>query len=268
MYSASIEDRQVILTDKLTKGLDSFFGQGSMSSSIYDTAWISLIKKKSSDDVMCWLFPQSFQYILNQQQEDGGWVSYASQIDGILNTAASLLATIRHWKDPLQLQSPDPDDLQVRIAKGSTALQSLLSSWDVDRTVHVGFEILVPALLDYLKDEGFEYNFSQQSTLQALNQQKLSKFQPIYLYTPVKTTALHSLEAFIGKVDFDRLAHHKYKGSFMASPSSTAAYLMNSSRWDDECEEYLRYTLAFGAGRKDGSVPSAFPSSIFELTWV
>ncbi|KAF2820523.1 hypothetical protein CC86DRAFT_237655, partial [Ophiobolus disseminans] len=55
----------------------------------------------------------------------------------------------------------------------------------------------------------------------------LAKLDPSLLYGPVQTTALHSLEAFIGKIDFTKLRHRKVKRSMLGSPSSTAAYLMN-----------------------------------------
>lgn len=54
----------------------------------------------------------------------------------------------------------------------------------------------------------------------------------------------------------------------MASPSATAVYLIESSTWDDEAEAYLRTVFEHGAGQGDGGFPSAFPSEMFELSWV
>ena len=54
----------------------------------------------------------------------------------------------------------------------------------------------------------------------------------------------------------------------MAFPSSTAAYLMNVSKWDDEFEEYLRHVVTAGPGWGHGGVPSANPSTHFEYSWV
>lgn len=50
----------------------------------------------------------------------------------------------------------------------------------------------------------------------------------------------------------------------MGSPASTAAYLIHSSRWDDEAEEYLRSLTIAG----NGKVASAFPVSVLEIFWV
>lgn len=54
----------------------------------------------------------------------------------------------------------------------------------------------------------------------------------------------------------------------MASPASTAAYLMNATPWDEEAEMYLRKAVKDGPGKGNGAVPSAFPTPIFEISWV
>ena len=88
------------------------------------------------------------------------------------------------------------------------------------------------------------------------------------LYKQKQYTVLHSLEALVGKIDFDKIAHHKVSSSMMASPSATAAYLMYSTKWDEESERYLESVILNGSGRGSGGVPSAFPTPIFELSWV
>jgi chaperone required for assembly of F1-ATPase len=54
-----------------------------------------------------------------------------------------------------------------------------------------------------------------------------------------QTTLTHSLEAFVGTLDYDQVKNHKMpNGSMLVSPSSTAAYLMNTTEWDDKAEAY------------------------------
>ena len=101
-----------------------------------------------------------------------------------------------------------------------------------------------------------------------LNGKKLAKFSPHMLYRNVQSTFLHSLEAFVGGIDFSKVAHHKRLGSMLGSPSSTSAYLMNASEWEDEAEHYLQIVVHHGAGKGSGLSPSAYPSTIFELSWV
>ena len=103
----------------------------------------------------------------------------------------------------------------------------------------------------------------------ALNAVKLARLGPI-LTSPVQTTLIHTLEAFVGTLDFDKVKHHKMpNGSMLGSPSSTAAYLMNCSTWDPEAEAYLRtvFDHQSSVGNR-GGFPSAFPSTLFETSWV
>lgn len=247
------------------------FGIGSMSCSIYDTAWVSLLTK-IVDGKPQWLFPECFLYLLDTQSDDGSWGlgTSVSQIDGILSTAASLLSLLRHQATPLQLEHVNKKDLEHRAAKALTSLRSQLQSWHVASTVHVGFEVIVPAVLHLLtkEDPSMELSFDGFNDLMKINAEKLSRFRPAYLYGETRSTVFHSLEAFMDKVDFDRISHHATLGSMMGSPSSTSAYLMKASRWDDEAEAYLRHVIQYGPGRGSGGVPSAYPSTYFEFSWV
>lgn len=243
-------------------------GSGSMSASIYDTAWLAMISQ-DIDGETCWTFPECFQYLLETQLESGGWVSYASQVDGILNTMGALLAMLKHsTASSPSPRSPVPWNSELRISKAKENLSSQLQHWDVDICDHVGFEYLVPALMTMLEKYGISFSFPGKKLLLELNQMKMAKFTPELFYGSSQTTALHSLEAFVGKVDFNRIAHQKRFGSIMASPASTAAYLMGCSAWDQEAESYLRSVITGGAGRGGGGVACAFPTTIFEVTWV
>jgi hypothetical protein len=240
---------------------------GSMSCAIYDTAWVAMIAKRV-DGKRRWLFPESFRYILDRQMGNGGWEKYSAQVDSILNSLAALLALKKHAASPGISDSPLPKDLETRIAKAIEFLKVELNNWDVQSTTHVGFEILVPSLLEQLEQEGINFEFRGRPMLMAINKKKLSRLDPAILYKSFKTTAIHSLEAFTGKINFDNVKHHKTFGSMMASPSSTAAYLINASEWDDESEKYISHVIAEADGKGSGGVPSAFPSTYFEFTWV
>jgi hypothetical protein len=57
---------------------------------------------KMVDGEKQWLFPEYLHSILKTQSEDGGWATHASsQTVGILDTAAALLAILRHSLEPL-----------------------------------------------------------------------------------------------------------------------------------------------------------------------
>ncbi|KAF7941448.1 hypothetical protein BELL_0061g00140 [Botrytis elliptica] len=265
MDISNLNTKAQILVQTLTNQVCQQHGSSSMSTAIYETAWLSMITRRTDLGVLL-LFPESFQYILESQAQDGGWETYASTVDGILNTAAALLSIIKF--STTQNSNFSGLDLGPRVALATNRLMIQLQTWDVEKSDHVGFEILVPALLDMLEEYNIKFEFTGRSALQSLRDIKMAKFHPEVLYGPTKTTLLHSLEAFIGKIDFDRIAHHKTHGHFMASPSSTAAYLMNCSAWDREAEVYLRSAITNSIGRGTGSVPCAFPTTIFETTWI
>lgn len=244
-------------------------GFGSFSISIYDTAWLAMIRAPGQPGR--WLFPESFSYLLLSQTKEGMWPTYASPIDGILNTLAGLLALVKHRKSDVEdldsTHSASRWDLPSRIEKARRALELALDHWNVNQTLHVGFEMLVPSLLSQLGEEGLFFQFEGRSALFTLHQKKLSTFIPDIVISPQPTTLLHSLEALVGVVDFGLLKHHctEYGGMF-GSPASTAAYLLYSPEWDSRAQTYLENVIrSYGSS---GGVPSGFPTPIFEVSWV
>lgn len=119
-----------------------------------------------------------------------------------------------------------------------------------------------------VESEGVHFSSSATDSLLAISETKMKNFTPESLYGMEETTLLRSLETLISKFDFSRIRHRTIFGSMMASPASTAAYLMNFSSWDDEAEFYLRRVIQEGAGKGNGAVPSVFPTPIFEISWV
>ncbi|KAL5114027.1 hypothetical protein ACEQ8H_008083 [Pleosporales sp. CAS-2024a] len=266
-----IEDAAISLIRRTWQDCDSERGTGFMSCAVYDTAWISMVTKNIAGE-KTWLFPQSFRYLISTQSEDGSWAvsTTSAPIDGILGTAASLLSLRAHYSEPLDTEAAVLDGIEERIYRATVSLNSQLSNWDVAATSHVGFEIIVPALLKLLRHDANStiLEFADEKVLAQINYAKMSRLNSSHLYGRASSSALHSLEAFIGILDFDKLAHHKVNGSMMGSPSSTAAYLIHVSNWDYEAEAYLCHVVRAGVGKGNGAVPSAFPSMFFEYTWM
>lgn len=234
----------------------------SMSGSIYDTAWVSMVSK-SVEGMSTWLFPNSFQYICDAQNESGGWEG-GDEIDEIVNSLACLLSLIQHNKvEPVEFS-----DLSDKIDMATQFLTAKLSKWDVSTTERVAFEIVIPSMLDLLDLEGIHLRFPDADKLRKLHRAKVSKFDFKLLYN-FPSTVLHSLESFIGMIDFDKMSQHlNSDGSMMASPSSTAAYLMNVSKWDETAERYLSCAVENGRRIEEGVVTNMFPISTFEFAWV
>ena len=240
-------------------------GFGTMSPAAYDTAWVAMTEKKDRHGKLQPLFPEAYSYLEKTQSEDGSWAAETSDTDGIVNTLAALLA---FKKQERRLQDALSGN-QSRCLAAEASLRRMLNSWDIEASDRVGLEILVPNLLRLLESEGITFDFPSRKSLMALNAAKVSRLGPA-LTSPRQTTLIHTLEAFVGSLDFDKVKHHKMpNGSMLASPSSTAAYLMNSTEWDEEAEAYLRmvYQQQSKMGH-EGGFPSAFPSTIFETSWV
>lgn len=214
-----------------------------------------------------WLFPECFSAVL-QSDVFQGISRTEPTIDCLLNSMAALLAVLRHRKFVATVGcSALSEEIASKIPKVTTVIQDRLKTWDIISSNHVGFEILVPRLLYLLADEGVSFEFPQERHLNDLYEEKMSSFQLDILYGPTQLTIMHSLEALVGLIDFNKISHHIGENGLMASPSATAAYLIYSSNWDDRAEAYLRRVLKH-FGSTVGQVASAFPTTCFELSWV
>ena len=258
------------LVGKLAERLRSEGDLGFMSCTIYDTAWIACIEKGHEDGRVEWLFPKSFQHILDHQLPSGGWPSQGSIEGDALNSLAAIFAFCRHLQAPSVLQHSNPKNLNERIAQAVQALEETLKFCDSNQAQNVGFEILAPALVSTIENYGLTISFPARKSLEQVRCAKLSKLKPSYLYSTEPTSMLHSVEAFYNdkEFDFNRVRHHCKSGSLMGSPSATAAYLMSIDSWDDDAEAYLKSVVSSGLGGGSGAVPSAFPSTHFEIIWV
>ena len=250
-----------MLIHQLINEHDPRFGVGSLTCSVYDTAWVSMVTKTTEGEIR-WLFPSCFAYLLDTQQPDGGWQTTSSDPDGILNTLAALLALCRHIKSPYQLEET-AEDLQHRKNRAVYWLETKFSQLQGASLVHSGFETLIPTLLLLLEQENVDFCLLEKERLLELKKRSSSKLMES---GNLRLSSLHSLEGLTGEIDFNKVRHHKISGSMMASPASTAAYLMNCSVWDNEAEEYLNHVVAGRDGQAAGGVPSKYPSTVFEMT--
>lgn len=274
----------------LLDGYNHQYGLGAMTCSVYDTAWVANVVKTVAG-VPQYLFPSAFSFVLDAQLPDGSWNAHyypedanqsilaspnASQnlLDSILPTMAALYTLNVHAASPHQLQParfPAPS-LHIRTARAAASLEKMLHKWRIDTCNAVGFEVLVPALLDLLGAQGFTFEFPDRPRLLKIRAAKIQRVQPLLSHGKAPMTLLHSLEAFhdwnIKAFDIESVKDRLVRGSVMASPAATASYLIKSPTWDDEAEAYLRLAIECGEGRGKGGVPSAWPSTNFETLWV
>jgi len=213
------------------------------------------------------LFPECYRYILSQQHDGSGWQkSPESEIDGIMCTLGGLFALSKN--SDIHIESLSSEDIANRIQHGTSFLNEKLQTWDVASCDHVGFEIIIPCMLEHLSMQGIEFSFPGQALLSELNEKKLAKIHPAVWSGKIQTTITHSLEAFLGKANFSGLKDQRVCGGMGSSPASTAAYLMTCADWDNEAEDYLRQVLRSRWGPEIGGVPGMYPTTGFEVLWV
>lgn len=243
---------------------------GSMSTNIYDTAWVFMVAKPQVDGKTAWLFPQSFHLLLSAQSVEGG-LACSSEMDSVLSTMAALLSMLKHDANREIVGCMDlPPDHTLRISRAVVWLDTILRTFDIRRCAdNVAFEILLTCHLRYLESYGVKFQIPNFMDISRLGEAKLRKLDLGAIYAGKASTVAHSLEALIGIIDFDKIRPQLMSnGSMMASPSSTAAFLMSASEWNFQAEEYLISVFENGEGRGNGAFPCAYPTEIFETSWV
>ncbi|CAG8980321.1 hypothetical protein HYALB_00012683 [Hymenoscyphus albidus] len=158
--------------------------------------------------------------------------------------------------------------MKFRIERARGFLKEKPAQWDVARNLRPAVALIVPAMLEYLEGEGIFFEFPGSKRLMDLNQKKLQKF-PSYLYHFKKqTTFTFVLEAFIGKGDFALMREVLVGGSMGGIPSSTAVFLMGSSIWVDEVEDYPRRITILTTGDTFRGLRYFSPITGFDILWI
>ena len=220
---------------------------------------------KRTDGQIQWLFPSSFQYLLDHQQDDGGWQEGSSDLDGILHSLAALLAVCKHINRPYQMKE-DLEDLELRKSRGTYFLETRFADWESELSErHCPLRPLAAKLLQMLRGEGVGFSFrGKDSTLPHLNETPTAQKGKDHKNILPESQSSYTESPFRGQ--------HKAYGSIMASPASTADYLIHCSDWDSEAEAYLNHIVSDGdsndASNDAGGVPAKFPTTTFEIAGV
>jgi hypothetical protein len=213
-----------------------------MATGIYGAAWVALFKGIRQLDLSGGSLMLPLHHsIATRKTAPGG--DGDSEVDTILNIVAALLALTRLSQDAETPTASWGGHTELRISRGNAALARQLLSWHVEASIQVDSEILVLTLLALLEAEGIISELPGRNGLMDLYDTKIKTFHPNDTLWIPQHTLLHFLEAFVGKIDFDKVSHHLIDGHMMASPSSTAADLMSASQWDAQAESYLETVL-------------------------
>ncbi len=237
---------QDVLSANIERTL-AHLGTGDMNSVAYDTAWIARLTPHFSD------FADALTWLRQHQHSDGSWGSHELHYhDRAISTLAAIIA--------LRLAGQGYQDEQ-RIRRGETFLWRINGQLHRDAHETVGFSVLIVSLINEAFSLGLDVPRDLYHSADIIEKKlnMLSRDPKLWRYT----TMVFSLEAvrtyFPSEPDF-----LETNGSVGASPSATAALLLQS---EQPSEPALRYLKDLIAAQDDGGVPDVAPIDTFEIAW-
>ncbi|KAL1532389.1 Gly-Xaa carboxypeptidase [Salvia divinorum] len=228
-------------------------GDGRISVSPYDTAWVAMIKDVKGGEAP--EFPSSLEWIVQNQLEDGSWGDqrFFCVYDRLVNTIACVVA-LRSWNVHAD-----------KLKRGVMYIKENVDKLSEGNEEHMtcGFEVVFPALLQRAKSLGIQdlpYDAPAVQEIYHTREQKLMRI-PLEIMHKTPTSLLFSLEG-LENLDWDKLLKlQSADGSFLTSPSSTAFAFMQTK--DEKCYQFIKNTV----DTFNGGAPHTYPVDVFGRLW-
>nr|QWV53997.1 copalyl diphosphate synthase-like 1 [Chamaecyparis formosensis] len=235
------------------KGMFKSMGDGETNPSAYDTAWVARIP--AVDGSSRPQFPQTLQWILQNQLSDGSWGEELCFLtyDRALATLACVI-TLSLWNTG-----------EEQVKKGVEFIKKHAERMEGEADNHrpSGFEIVFISMLNEAKTLGLDlpYELPFFKQINEMRETKLKKI-PLNVVHTIPTTILYSLEGLQEIIDWDKIMKLQSKdGSFLSSPASTAAVFMRTG--DKKCLDFLSFVL----NKFQDHAPCHYPLDLFERLW-
>ncbi len=243
------------LLQEMADDIDEQFGGGYISPSIYETAWVAMLRNPAEPAQP--LFPEALSWVLSRQNPDGSWgPAYPYNV---LPSLAAFTA--------LKYNEPYSETDSSSLSKAETALQTIFNRWRADDIDTPLYEFIIVALDKQQKLLGCNLNIDGMNLMQARIAEKFNRLPMEYVYSGVSNIS-HAFEALGESIDFSRVKPLQGEyGGYGNSAASTAAVLLFSQEWDEKAESWIRRMLNRSAGPDGASVPASHPSDAFELSW-
>ncbi len=227
-------------------------GRGEMAGTAYDTAWVASIPDPEHPDRPA--FPQALEWLRLHQHSDGSWggeIEYYH--DRVISTLIACIV-LAEWH---------PDEwADYQIEAGLRSIWRNVTSLQRDPYEPVGFDLIVPTLLDRTAKLGLRLPYKHFESYRERRARKLAMIPPNLLYSRhVPTT--YSLECMGDEVDLDRLNGELRESncSVGSSPSATSFFVQHTR--DAGALAYIQEIVH----RAKGGVPCTAPIEVFELAW-
>jgi len=262
------------------KKLLSEIGPGRMRSTAYDTAWVARLVELDEP-----IGYEALEWLRENQLPDGSWGAKAPHYhhDRLISTLAAVSALARWGNDR------DRNRL-LRARLGIDTAIKGLSSDTVGETI--GFEMIVPTLLDEAKElgaieretDGFAdlpltiYNVSgstitkrkSDNVLDRLESQRISKITKLPKGKISRNVTVAFSSEMVGRdgleiLDIENL--QEKNGSISYSPSATAFYAMYIRPGDTSALKYLKDIAEKNNRIYGGGIPNVAPFDTFEPAW-
>nr|WCR39981.1 terpene synthase class II ent-copalyl diphosphate synthase [Tectona grandis] len=249
----ALVDKEIEEDVEYLKEFLSTIGDGRISLSPYDTAWIALIKDLEGRDAP--QFPSSLEWIAQHQLADGSWGDEDVDLvyDRIISTLACVVA-LRTWN-----VHADKSERGISYIK-----ENMNRLEDADaQEMTCGFEVVLPALLQRARNlgiNGIPYHAPVVTEIYKMRDTKLQKIPKEELYKK-PTSLLYSVEG-LENVEWEKLLKlQTADGSFLISPASTAFAFMESK--NEKCFKYIKNIVE----KFNGGAPSSYPVDLYARLW-
>jgi halimadienyl-diphosphate synthase len=227
-------------------------GKGEMAGTAYDTAWVASIPDLEQPDRPA--FPQALDWLRLHQHSDGSWGAETEYYhDRVLSTLVACIVLAEWRRD---------EWADFQIEAGLKSIWRNATSLQRDPNDLVGFELILPTLLQRARTLGFRLPYSHFDLYQVQRTRKLELIPQTLLYSR-NVTSTFSLEFLGDQADRSRLEGdlQEDNGSIASSPSATS-YFLRQTR-NGQAMAYID-TLVH---RVKGAIPAAIPIDIFERAW-
>ena len=231
-------------------------GSGRIGPTAYDTAWVARLP--DLDNPSRPAFPNALEWLIENQHPDGSWGTRLNyHHDRVLSTLVSAL-TLAHWSAYFgnAMWSKHLNAAQRSIWQNLAGIQR-------DPYDTIGFELILPTLLDESRQRGFQLPYGSFESIARVRDAKLKLIPPELIYTR-RVSTIFSAEFLGDQLDTARVDDiQDANGSIASSPSATAYYLLHEPH-NLAARNYLHRVL----GCCGGAAPAVDPIDVFEPAWV
>ena len=227
-------------------------GKGEMAGTAYDTAWVASVPDPEHPDRPA--FPQSLEWLRLHQHSDGSWGAEIEYYhDRVLSTLIACIV-LAEWRTD--------EWMEYQIEAGLKSIWRNATGLQRDANDLVGFELILPTLLQRARALGFRLPYSHFDLYEVQRKRKLELIPQTALYSRYVTSTF-SLEFLGDQADRSQLNGdlQEDNGSIASSPSATS-YLLRQTG-NGRARAYIN-TLVH---RAKGAIPAAIPIDIFERAW-